>query len=184
MRLFVASSFPEAVTRELNARAALLKSRLPAASWVRPESQHLTYAFLGEQEESLLDTLGPALEKGLRCIRKFEARLHRSGFFPNARRARVGWVGLEPEKPFRDIAETVREIVTTGGVELDRADFRPHLTLMRIRDPWPPASIETFEKGLKDYESAPFVIGAVTLYSSRLNPSGAVHTPLRQFPLT
>ena len=66
---------------------------------------------------------------------------------------------------------------------LDRAGFRPHLTLMRLRDAWPPASIETFEKSLRDYRSAPFPVDTVTIFSSRLDPTGAIHTPVRQIAL-
>lgn len=183
MRLFIATSLPESVTSELNSRVVALKPRLPSASWVRPETQHLTYAFLGEQDEALIDRLAPALENRLRGISKFNAVLRGSGFFPNPRRARVGWVGLDPDQPFRHIAVAVREVVTAAGIKLDRADFRPHLTVMRIRDAWPPMSIETFDKGLGDYRSAPFVVDTVTLYSSRLNPSGATHTPVRDFSL-
>ncbi|HEX9161890.1 MAG TPA: RNA 2',3'-cyclic phosphodiesterase [Thermoanaerobaculia bacterium] len=183
MRLFFATSFPDPITRDLNQRLAVLKPKLPPASWVKPGSQHLTYAFLGEQEESLIDKIAPALEARLRGFGKFTTVCTGCGFFPNSRRARVGWVGLHPEQPFSDIAHVVRELVTHHGVELDRADFRPHLTLMRIRDGWPPASIEMFERALHDYRSAPFVVDAVTLYSSRLNPAGAIHTAVRNFAL-
>ncbi len=183
MRLFIATSFPEPVTRELNERVASVKPKLPPASWVRPETQHLTFAFLGEQDESLIDKLAPALEQRLRGVSKFTATLKGAGFFPNARRARVGWVGLDPETPFVDIAHAVRDAVTHNGLELDRADFRPHLTVMRLRNGWPPASIEMFERALCDYRSAPFVVDTVTLYSSRLNPAGAIHTPVRKFAL-
>jgi RNA 2',3'-cyclic 3'-phosphodiesterase len=183
MRLFIATSFPEAVTRELNSRIAAVKSRLPSASWVKPESQHLTFAFLGEQDEKLIDKVAPILETRLGTLKKFEAVVTNCGFFPNPRHARVGWAGLNPEQPFRDIAALVREVVTNNGVELDGGEFRPHLTLMRIRDRWPPASIETFEKTLRDYKSAPFTVDTVTLFSSRLNPSGAIHTPMRRFTL-
>ena len=179
MRLFLATSFPETVTRGINERLTALKSKLPPASWVRPHSQHLTFAFLGEQDESIIDKLAPDLESHLSGIAKFTAELRGCGFFPNARRARVGWVGLQPEEPFNDIARRVREVVRRNGVELDRADFRPHLTLMRIRENWPPQAIEMFETALRDYRSAPFVVDAVTLYSSRLNPSGAIHTAIR-----
>ena len=184
MRLFIATSFPDDVTRELNERVGTIKSKLPPASWVKPETQHLTFAFLGEQDESLIDKIAPPLESHLRGIPKFTASLRGSGFFPNTRRARVGWVGLDPEQPFVDIATAVRDVVTRNGVQLDRADFRPHLTLMRIRDGWPPASIELFERALRDYRSAPFVVDTVTLYSSRLNPNGAVHSPVRKFELS
>ncbi len=183
MRLFIASSFPEAVTRELNTRVVGVKPRLPSASWVRPESQHLTYAFLGEQDEELIDRVAPEVEKRLGEVQKFTATLRGCGFFPNARHARVGWVGLDPSQPFVDIANSVRDVVRRAGIELDHAEFRPHLTLMRIRENWPPASIEMFEKTFRDYHSTPFVVDSVTLYSSRLNPSGAIHTPIRRFAL-
>src|SRR5687768_11833982 len=108
MRLFIATSFPAEVIGDLNARVASVKPKLAAASWVRPETQHLTFAFVGEQDESLVAPLSKAVKKSLTGIKPFEARLHGAGFFPNPRRARVGWIGLDPEKPFINIAAAVR----------------------------------------------------------------------------
>ena len=184
MRLFIATHFPEEILRDLNDRVARLKSRLPAASWVRPETQHLTFAFLGEQPESLLEKIEQPLTASLGAIPQFGARLRGCGFFPNPRRARVGWIGLDPEGGFGQIANAARDVVMKHGVELDGGEFRPHLTLMRMRDPWPPASIELFTKSLRDYESASFDVKDVTLFSSQLNPQGAIHTPLKTFPLS
>ncbi len=184
MRLFIASSFPEDVLRDLNDRVSRLKPRLPAASWVRPESQHLTFAFLGEQPETLIDTLESRLAPALATIPRFETRLHTSGFFPNARRARVGWVGVEPEHAYASVATAVRDVVQQSGIALDGAAFKAHLTLMRIRDPWPPASAELFTQSLRDYASTPFVLKDVTLFSSQLNPKGAIHTALKTFALS
>lgn len=183
MRLFIATSFPEPELRAISDRIAMVKWRLPAAAWVRSETQHLTFAFLGEQPESLLPTLTRLVESKLADIPSFEGRLRGSGFFPNPRHARVGWVGATPEEKFRAVADAVRVAVKAAGIELDLADFRPHLTLFRIRDPWPPACIEVFHGALRDYESAPFTVDGVTLFSSQLNPKGAIHTPLRRFAL-
>jgi len=184
MRLFIAAHFPEEVLRDLNDRAVRLKTRLPAASWVRPEAQHLTFAFLGEQPEALVETIAQPLTDACGAIARFGARLSGCGFFPNPRRARVGWVGLDPESQFERVAIAVRDVVTTNGVALDGGAFKPHLTLMRMRDTWPPASIDLFTKSLRDYESAPFFVNEVTLFSSQLNPKGAIHTPLRTFQLS
>ena len=183
MRLFIATHFPDAVLRDLNDHVSKLKPRLPAASWVRPETQHLTFAFLGEQPETLVDKVSPGLEQALASTPRFEATLKGCGIFPNARHARVGWIGLAPEEQFGAVATVVREVVTRAGVELDRADFKPHLTLMRMRDAWPPASLDLFQRSLRDYRSEPFTVEKVTLFSSALNPKGAVHTPLKAFPL-
>jgi 2'-5' RNA ligase len=183
MRLFIASSFPAAVKAPLNERVTRVRPRLPPASWVREETQHLTFAFLGEQPESIVDTLTPLLTERLAKIGAFESTLSGCGFFPNPRHARVGWVGAEPREHYTAVAEAVRDGVKAAGVALDGGDFRPHLTIMRIRDHWPPLSIETFEKALRDFVSTPFQVDHVTLYASKLSPNGAVHTPLSEIRL-
>lgn len=183
MRLFIATNFPGVVLRDLNDRVTKLRPRLPAASWVREETQHLTLAFLGEQPEANVDAVTPAMTAALGAIPAFEARLRGCGFFPNPRHARVGWVGLQPDENFVTLANTVREVVEQNGVKLDGVEFKPHLTLMRIRDPWPPASIELFTKTLRGYESAPFTVDSVTLFSSQLSPKGAIHTTRQIYPL-
>jgi RNA 2',3'-cyclic 3'-phosphodiesterase len=183
MRLFIAVNFPSGVLADLDGRVARLRPRLPSASWTRPESHHLTLAFLGEQPESLIESIARPLAKAVASAEPFEALLAGCGFFPNARRARVGWVGAEPGEKFIALAAGVRDVVTANGVTLDRGEFRPHLTLMRIRDAWPPASIDLFSRSLKEYRSEAFPVDAVTLFSSRLDAKGAVHTPQRAFPL-
>lgn len=183
MRLFIATTFPRDVLADVNARVARVKPRLAAASWVRAEAQHLTFAFLGDQPETVVDKLGPLVEQHVGDGKRFDARLQGCGFFPNPRHARVAWVGVIPAEAFRAIAEDVRSAVKEAGVDLDGADFKPHLTLCRIRDVWPPACIETFNSALRDFESAPFAVDRVTIFSSRLDPAGAVHTPLREIRL-
>jgi 2'-5' RNA ligase len=169
--------------RELNGRILALRPRLPSANFTREEAQHLTFAFLGEQPEELVERITAPLTAALAAIPRFEANLRASGFFPNPRHARVGWVGLEPEEKFKEVARSVREVVAQHGVKLDGGEFKPHLTVMRIRDQWPPSSIELFTKTLREYRSQPFTIDGVTLYHSQLHPNGAIHTPLRTFAL-
>lgn len=184
MRLFIATAFPEEVLRAINARVTPIRTKVPPASWMRPETQHLTFAFLGEQDGALIDRLAPLLEKELAGVAKFEGALHGCGFFPNPRHARVGWIGVEPEESFAAIARGVRNAVEHVGIQLDRSEFKPHLTVMRTREGWPPLSIETFNKALRDFRSEPFSVDGVTLYSSQLNPKGAIHTALRRFALS
>ena len=76
-----------------------------------------------------------------------------------------------------------RTAVDRTGIHLDRSEFKPHLTVMRMREGWPPLSIELFHKALREFRSEPFPVDGVTLYSSELNPKGAIHTPLRRLAL-
>ena len=81
MRLFIAISFPEQELRAISDRIAMVKSRLPPASWVRPETQHLTFAFLGEQPESLLPTSTTASRKAWRKFRASRDTCAAADFF-------------------------------------------------------------------------------------------------------
>lgn len=184
MRLFIATTFPTAAIAQLSERVARAKPRLPPASWARAETQHLTFAFLGEQRPALVDVLVLLLGERLAKMNAFTGELRGCGFFPNPRHARVGWVGAEPRQRFIDVAHAVREGVAAAGIEPDGKDFQPHLTVMRIRDHWPPPAIETFEAALRDFVSPPFRLDRVTLFSSKLSSNGAIHTALHEFSLS
>ncbi|HET7711058.1 MAG TPA: RNA 2',3'-cyclic phosphodiesterase [Thermoanaerobaculia bacterium] len=183
MRLFIATTFPAEVLRAVNERVDRVRPRLPQASWVRPGSQHLTFAFLGDQSDALVPKIESEVEQELRNVSAFEARLQGCGFFPNPRHARVGWVGVTPEEDFRRVAVAARSGTERAGITLDGSDFKAHLTLMRIRSTWPPASIELFHGALRGFESDRFAVDRVTLFSSQLDPAGAIHTPLHEFAL-
>ena len=64
MRLFIATTFPPEILRPLNECLDKLKPKLPSASWIRPETQHLTFAFLGEQDEAIDDFVETLVDNG------------------------------------------------------------------------------------------------------------------------
>jgi len=88
MRLFIATAFPEEVLHALNARVTPIKTKVPPATWVRPQTQHLTFAFLGDQDESLIDRLAPMVEQELAGVGRFEGTLHGCGFLVPAGQTR------------------------------------------------------------------------------------------------
>ncbi|MFY9552179.1 MAG: hypothetical protein WAU32_13600, partial [Thermoanaerobaculia bacterium] len=58
------------------------------------------------------------------------------------------------------------------------------LTLARIRDPWPPASVEAFRAEVDGWTFPAWHFAACVLFRSRLDPAGAVHTPARTWELS
>jgi 2'-5' RNA ligase len=137
MRLFVAVRLdPElhAVLRGLQTGLQRLDTQRQVR-WVDPEGIHLTLLFLGEVGPGRL----PALLRGLESAAAGRAapvlRLGSLGAFPNARRPRVLWVGVEEEGAHLG---PLHEAVTQAGEALGWARearaFQPHLTLGRVRD--------------------------------------------------
>jgi RNA 2',3'-cyclic 3'-phosphodiesterase len=168
LRLFVAILLPEAVKDELAKAQAEMHRSLSSASvrWAQREQFHLTLKFLGEVEADLVDSLTKALEGACQPFGQLHLHAQRIGFFPNDRRPRVVWVGIEDQnhnlsKLQQAVDAALREFSSedpeTRGTPLGRPaadrgarhgglrrarppsahEFSGHITLGRIRDARP-----------------------------------------------
>jgi 2'-5' RNA ligase len=98
------------------------------------------------------------------------------GFFPTHGPPHVIWAGLAlPPEVLQLQAECERAAVAAGFAPEGRA-FRPHVTLGRWRDRVRRPAVPTLDLGATR-------LGPVILFKSELRPQGALHTPLRTFPL-
>lgn len=183
MRLFVAHKLGEAPSARVARIVSSVRSRLPKAAWVGAHSYHLTFAFLGEQPADAVPKLIDALSRAVSSVGVVEAHLALGGFFPNEQRARVGWIAIEPHGAVEAIALPIREAVASCGVSFDAKPFRAHLTLARIRDSWGSADTQEFRRAIDAAGEIPFRLDRVSLFESRLLPSGAVHDELAVLPL-
>ena len=163
-----------------------LRPRLPKASWTRPEAWHLTLKFLGEISESAAAEFADAVEAEIG--RTAGARLASAGpaLLPPRGRPRVLGVGFSPSPGLEALACLARAADAAGrriGVEPERRQFRPHVTLARLRESWPPSAVETFLQEASAFPFPEWRVDRCVLYRSELHPAGAVHTPVREWPL-
>jgi len=161
-----------------------LKVRLPAASWTRPDSWHLTLRFLGEISEEAADRFAERIAPAASSVPA--AALVASGpvVFPLRGRPRTLGVGFdEPavEAALGGVARAAERAAREIGCEPQTRPFRAHVTLARLREPWPPSAIEDAVRAVSDWAFPSFAVRGVVLNSSRLDPAGAVHTPLREW---
>ncbi len=176
-RSFIGWSIPSELREQIGSTAGVLKHELPAASWTRPETFHVTFAFLGEQPESLLSALGDALTESMKTIPTARTAIGTAGFFPSPERPRVGWLGVADQSTLRRIAEAVREVVTSAGIELDKKPFHAHLTLARLKSRWRSSDVNRFLSAWNHVQSTPLIVDSVTLFESHLGLGGAKHHP-------
>jgi 2'-5' RNA ligase len=182
LRLFVAWPAGEAIRQQLGGIVRSLRDRMPAASWARPESIHLTFAFLGDTPETRIGTLAAALE-GCASARAIEVRAEGVGFFPGARRARVAWIGIEPSEPVRALAAQVRAALAAAGARFDEKPFKPHLTLARLKDPWREPDVARLREAFSGWTPPAATLDRVVLYRSTLGSAGAAHAELHAVAL-
>ena len=103
IRAFIAAPIPDAVRESLAAEQERMRPRIPGASWVRPAGIHLTLHFLGDISPGLAESLGRELARELAPLPAFELATGDPGVFPNPRRPRVLWIGLEDSPALREL---------------------------------------------------------------------------------
>jgi 2'-5' RNA ligase len=106
------------------------------------------------------------------------------GAFPNFRRARVVWIGVEHEPRLELLHHELELACHDLGYELEGRPFRPHITLARVRSPLPLERARPFARAARDVAfTATQEVAALTLFGSTLAPAGARYRRLHAAPL-
>ncbi|MBE0557350.1 MAG: RNA 2',3'-cyclic phosphodiesterase, partial [Proteobacteria bacterium] len=103
-------------------------------TWVEEENLHITLKFIGDTPEDKIPGIHQALSRVASAYSAFPASIIGAGVFGSSYKPRVLWFGVEDagrpmEKLGRDIAGALEE----AGIEDDRQNFVPHLTIGRIK---------------------------------------------------
>jgi RNA 2',3'-cyclic 3'-phosphodiesterase len=183
MRLFVAVNPPRRFREELDTRLDTIRERVRIA-WTRPPAWHLTLAFLGDWPADRREALRKALWARVCDHAPFPIQPGGVGAFPSLRRPRVLFLHIDGGDPLRVLAHDVRAAVDEAwpGGPQDRKDFRPHLTLARVKRPLQgtePALLGTLDPGIW----APFPVERVQLMASERRHEGARYTVVDDLPL-
>jgi len=153
-----------------------LQESLTGIRWVAQENLHFTLKFLGSVEDKKVVLIMQALEEALRPVQCFSLGGKGIGVFPNIKRARVLWIGLQGQGLHR-IAEEAETALEPLGFPRERRDFAPHLTLGRWRNPGlQPQKLREQIERWQDYDFGQSKVDEVVLFQSVLKPTGAVHS--------
>ena len=185
MRSFLAIEIPEKLRVEIGALRDRLRGCGAKASWVKDANFHLTLRFLGEADPETLARLSTRVETLCRAHGPIGLRVGGAGVFPNLRRPAVVWVGAQTCKgDLPGLQRAIEEAAQCAGLEAEGKAFHPHITLGRIRGQGRLGTLAEQLEEAKAFEAGEFTAAAVSLFSSELRPGGAVHSRLREFPLS
>ncbi len=182
-RLFVAIKIkPSAVLMELYENM-LDAFRYDKISWTNPEQLHITFKFLGDTEIEKINIINSALDKCAGRFKNFDIHLEDVGIFGSRYDPKIIWLGIKENKTLEELAECVLAELETVGYERDRQNFRPHLTVGRIKKI---KSKKRFTKSLALFKGLKIQsshIESFALYESILKQTGAEHFVIRRFSL-
>jgi 2'-5' RNA ligase len=184
VRLFVAVNLPADVREAIYDRTAGLRELVPRAAWVRAEHLHLTVRFLGEVEERRAGQLAGELGVAVGAHSSFALTLAGIGAFPNFRRPRVVWIGVEEEQAISAVAADVERVCRRLGFGAEERAFNAHVTLARVRRELSPSQASRLEASSalvkEDYEVS---VTRLDLMMSELSSRGPSYEVLSSLPL-
>jgi 2'-5' RNA ligase len=187
IRTFIAIELAPDLLRRIGHLQTRICEDVPSGlvRWVRPEGIHLTLKFLGEVPATQIEAIATGMQSASAPHAPFGLTVQGLGCFPDPRRPRVVWVGVEePSGALARLQREVERAMTPLGFAPEKRRFSPHLTLGRVKGHKPD------ELGaLGDYVTQAKVqvgemeVAAVHLIKSELRPAGAVYTALAVAPL-
>jgi 2'-5' RNA ligase len=178
MRVFVALDIPEPVRAAIERLIAKLRPVCRGARWVRIEGAHVTLKFVGEVPPEKIEPIKAALGTVF-LTAPVELIFRGVGFFPNAKRPRVFWAGIEGGSELGSLAAAVESALESLGIDRDPRAFSPHLTLARLESP---DGLDALRAGIAGpFEFGRGIASEFHLYQSVLKPGGAEYTRLATF---
>ncbi|MEZ4506303.1 MAG: RNA 2',3'-cyclic phosphodiesterase [Thermomicrobiales bacterium] len=185
-RLFIAAPLPPTVTDQLGHLIDDLSSRDLPVRWTAPSGFHLTLHFIGEVPQERAELIRLSFANLSLRTGPIRVRTGSLGAFPNEKRPRVIWIGLEGQTDKLEAARAeVGAMLARLNVDVEGGAFKPHLTLGRARD----SVDQLFSYQLGEAFSSPsvreiisskveFTISELVLFRSHLEKAGARYEEL------
>ena len=181
MRLFIALEIPAAVRETLGKITTPLKSESPGARWSLPESMHVTLKFLGETNAQQLEAVRAALPK-IASPQAVTLNFRGIGFFPDEKRPRVMWCGVESSPNLFDLAARIENSLASFGFKPEARAYVPHITLARLNSARHLEKLVGAAAPLKSYDFGAARESEFHLFESVLKPVGSEYKKLATFP--
>jgi 2'-5' RNA ligase len=181
MRAFIAITPPAEVIRQLRQLGNRLQEGGLQARWVKPEGIHLTLRFLGDMAPADIGAIGAVMDKVAAQHPPFDLATGALGGFPNRRKARVIWVGVQdPGSLMTALAQDLEACLIPIAGQRERKTFKGHLTLARAKG----RRFIDLDAAARSVDAecpeVGFRVQALVLYESRLGPGGAAYHELHQ----
>jgi 2'-5' RNA ligase len=183
LRSFIGIGLPRECCRAIAGAISPLGAKGLPVSWIPERNLHLTLKFLGEIPPGRIDEVAGLMAGAAREIPPFEFRVEEGGGFPSLRAPRVLWIGIrEPLELVGKLHQNMEDALSGAGFPRDERPFHPHVTVGRVKGKVAPGWGEKYASVVLGTTFGTVYATSYRLYESRLSPSGANYTVLREIP--
>lgn len=181
IRTFIAIPLSDRIREDLSNLQEELKKSQAQVKWVRPEGIHLTLKFLGNVEEERILEIEEAIGKKIKGYSPFLLSLGCLGAFPDLRRPRVIWVGVEEgASEVKELAKRIEKALLPLGFVKEDRPFSPHLTLGRVKGPKNMERLKEILGPLTTKKLGSLNVHLIEIIKSQLTSKGAIYTTLKK----
>ena len=183
-RSFIAIDLSDEVREAVATVQNELQRSMRDVRWVEPRGIHLTLKFLGTIDPALVETISARTREAIQGVHSFTVTVRGVGGFPNLRKPRVLWVGVQDQRSILQTMKAHIEQRLTGvGFEREARTFCPHLTLGRAKTRQAQGPAGDLIETLKHRYLGDMTIREIILFRSHLKPTGPEYTRLAIIPL-
>ncbi|HEV3142435.1 MAG TPA: RNA 2',3'-cyclic phosphodiesterase [Gemmataceae bacterium] len=178
MRTFIGVPLTPTIRAKLVALQEDLAESSVAVKWVEPENLHVTMLFLGEVDSREVLTVCKTVEEVVAMMDPFSMRVAGVGCFPNLRRPRTIWAGIEQgSQELTELHDALEAPLMEQGCyrREDRA-FTPHITLGRVRGESNTRALVEALSQQADWFAGQMTVTEIHVMSSELTKDGPAYT--------
>lgn len=178
IRAFLALPLAPFFQSELTPLIEQLKREYPKVRWVNPSQVHITLHFFGSVRQEQVSEISRCVKLETVKTKPFEILLKGVGAFPNLERSRVIWVGVEGETAaLVALRRSVEKNLEEAGFEIETREFKPHLTIGRVKEKSRPLERHSLVFGPTQGKQ----MNAVVLFQSHLTPQGPLYEAIETY---
>ena len=182
LRAFIAVELPLEIRKTVCAATSKLRNEIETlVRWVPIENMHLTLKFLGDVSPSNLELLAQMLRAEMDLFSCFDLRLNGIGSFPNLKRPRVIYIGMQAPAALEALQRGIESASSRLGYGAEERGFSPHLTIGRVKQNVTATEQQAIRRALEDTKIDSLGtarVNSVELFKSDLKPTGSVYTRL------
>lgn len=187
LRAFIAVEIPAEIQQNVYKQTAAFRRGIESlVRWVPAHNMHLTLKFLGDVSPNNVEFLVQMLRNEAALVPAFDIHLAGLGSFPNLRRPRVIYVGIQAPAALDALQRGIEAAARRLGYESEERPFSAHLTLGRLRQNATAVEQQQIRRALESTQVDVFGtarVDSLHLYKSDLNPGGSIYTRLHSAPL-
>jgi len=176
MRCFIAIDIPYEAKEIIKEIHTIIKDK--NIKQVETENVHITIKFLGEIDDVTLKKVDNTLKTII--FKKFDVSIKKPRYFSNRGNPTVFFLDIFSEK-LKELASIVEEKLYKIGIPKESRDFKPHLTLARVKG----IIDKNITKNFLSYKTKDitFTVDKISLYESRLTPAGPIYKLISSYNL-